>query len=353
MLFSVTFPDLGFPTVSFTAGADSLVSDVLNAAAEEWDIDPAEVELSLAGKLLCETRRLLLLGVGPNTELEMWKKRFRLFSRRWFIDAEMREKLLSWLNSSKEEYLFLDTPTFLEGGCLSLDSDLLPRVAERISFRNSNSEVTAIADNFLCDCLSVTSIEFSDLTSVTNIGNAFLSDCTSITALNLGLEGVTTVGNWFLQNCSSITSLDLNSLGSVTTIGDAFLESCASITSLNLNNLSSVTTIGDGFLQNCLSITSLDLNGLGVIIVGNEFLENCSSITSLDLNGLGGVTTVGDGFLQSCVSVTSLDLNGLRNITSVGKLFLDRCDGLQSVELPASCSSLLVEKSEVLRRLVQ
>ena len=70
----MTFPDLGFPAVSLTAGPDSLVSDVLNAAAEEWDVDAEQVELSLAGKFLCETERLLLLGVGPTTELEMWKK---------------------------------------------------------------------------------------------------------------------------------------------------------------------------------------------------------------------------------------------------------------------------------------
>ena len=50
----MTCSDLGFAAVSVTAGADSLVSDVLTAAAGEWDIDPEEVELSFAGDTLCE-----------------------------------------------------------------------------------------------------------------------------------------------------------------------------------------------------------------------------------------------------------------------------------------------------------
>ena len=70
----VTCPDWGLPAVTVTAGTDSVVIDVLTVAAEEWDVDPDEVELSFAGDTLCETDRLADHGVVANSEFEMWKK---------------------------------------------------------------------------------------------------------------------------------------------------------------------------------------------------------------------------------------------------------------------------------------
>ena len=380
MQVSVTFPDSGLPTVSFTAGADSLVSDVLTAAAGEWDIDPEDVELTFAGDLLCETSGLLAVhGVGPNAELEVQKKRFRVFGKRWLIDKTMREKLLLRLEGSN--YLHLDTPTFSKDGSLSFDGDLLPPMVKSIWFRNSNSEinivtkkflsnssitdlnlsglnaVTTIGDNFLSRCSSITALDLSGLNAVTAIGCEFLSDCSSITALSFsglntvttigvnflsrcssitaldlsGLNSVTTIGNYFLSRCSSITTLDLSGLNAVTTIGNYFLSRCSSITALDLSGLNSVTTIGNYFLSRCSSITTLDLPNT-VTAIGNYFLSNCSSITTLDLSGLQAVTTVGYGFLLDCSSITALNLSGLSKssrLSDVGLFFLNGCEGLE------------------------
>ena len=183
----VTCPDLGFPAVSVTAGVDSLVSEVVTAAAGEWDVDPEEVELSFAGDTLCQSERLADRGVGGDSELEMWKKRFRIFSKCWFVDDSKRKKLLSWLREHNEEYLYLDTTTFTEDGCLSIEGDLLPSDAERISFSNSNSDISAISqvatigDKFLFSCSQITSLDFSGLSSVTTIGDSFLFNCSQIT----------------------------------------------------------------------------------------------------------------------------------------------------------------------------
>ena len=183
----VTCPDLGFPAVSVTTGVDSLVSEVLTAAAGEWDVDPEEVELSFAGDTLCESERLADRGVVGESELEMWKKRFRIFSKCWFVDDSKREKLLRWLREHNEEYLCLDTTTFTEDGCLSIKGDLLPSDAERISFRNSNPDISAISQ-------------------IVTIGNCFLYLCSQITSLDLsGLSSVTTIGDYFLSICSQIT----------------------------------------------------------------------------------------------------------------------------------------------------
>ena len=249
----VTFPELELAAVSVTVGVDSLVSDVLKGAAFEWDVDPEEVELSFAGDTLDETERLADHGLGADSEMEMRKKLFQLFGKCWFVDESKREKLLQWLGNHNEEYLNLDTPTFSEDGCLSVSNDMLPSVAERISFRNSNSGITVISQNFLQDS-SITSLDLSGLSSVTTIGKGFVA-CSQLTAVDLsGLSSVTAIEDFFLYKCQ-LTAINLSGLSSVTTIGNYFLYSCPQLTSLDLSGLGSVTTIGKGFLSYCPQLT--------------------------------------------------------------------------------------------------
>ena len=174
----VTCPDLGFPAVSVTVGADSVVSDVLTEAAGEWDVDAEEVVLLFAGDVLCESERLADHGVGGDSELEMRKKLIRIFGKNWFVDDRKRQMLLLWIRDHNTEDLYLDTPAFLEDGCLTVDKRLLPSDAKRISFRHSNSnstvisQVTSIEDLFLSNCSQITSLDLSGLSS-TSIGNVF------------------------------------------------------------------------------------------------------------------------------------------------------------------------------------
>ena len=204
----------------------------------EWDVDPEEVEHLFAGDTLCETDRLADHGVVANSEFEMAKKQFRIFGKCWFVDDAKRENLLLWMRDHITEYLCLDTATFTEDGCLTVEGDILPSDAEQIVFRNSNSNSTA-------------------------------------------MSSVTTIGDEFLFRCSQITSLDLSCLSSVTTIGERFLYFCSEITSVNLPDLSSVTTIGDKFLFYCSRITSADLSGLSsVTVIGHLFLCSCSQISA-------------------------------------------------------------------------
>ena len=261
----VTCPDWGLSAVTVTAGVDSVVSDVLTAAAGEWDVDPEEVELSFAGDTLCETDRLADHGVVANSELEMWKKQFRIFGKCWFVDDTKREKLLLWIRDHITENLYLDTPTFAKDGCLTVDGDLLPLDAEQVAFRNSNSNSTA-------------------------------------------MSSVTRVANYFLNSYSNITALDLSGLSSVTTIGNYFLSFC-SLTALDLSGLSSVTIIGHNFLAHCFQITSLDLSGFSsVAFINHSFLFYCSEITSLDLSSLSSVTRIGMNFLSECKALESVQL---------------------------------------------
>ena len=348
MLVFVTYPNLELPAVSFTAGAESLVCEVLRAAAGEWDIDVEEVELTFGGDVLCETKRLADYGVIAESEVEMWEKQFRVFGKCWFVDPK-RDKLLHWLGNHKEEYLYLDGPTFSENGCLTVGGHQqmpkgFPSEAKRISFCNSNSDITVIPDGFFYGS-PITALDLSCLSSVTTIAKDFLCYSTQVTFLDLsGLSSVTTIGNSFLYHCMQITALDLSCLSSVTTIGNAFLSGCSQITSLDLSGLSSVTTIGNSFSSHCSQITSLDLSSLSsVTTIGNSFLSHCLQITSLDLSGLSSVTTIADNFLFLCSQITSLDLSSLSSVTTIGNSFLSHCSQTTSLDLSGLSSESIVE----------
>ena len=49
----VTCPGFGLPAVSVTVGADSVVSDVLKAATDEWDVDPDIVGDWIVAWVIC------------------------------------------------------------------------------------------------------------------------------------------------------------------------------------------------------------------------------------------------------------------------------------------------------------
>ena len=304
----VTFPELELAAVSVTVGADSLVSDVLTAAADEWDVDPEEVELSLAGDTLDEAERLADHGLGADSEMEMRKKLFQLFGKCWFVDESKREKLLQWLGNHNEEYLNLDTPTFSEDGCLRVSNNMLPSVAKRISFRNSNFDIRIISQDFM-QRSSITSLDLSGLSSVTTIGNYFLCECSQLTSVDLsGLSCLTTIGRCFVA-CSRPTTVDLSGLSSLTTIGNNFLYSCSQLTAVDLSSLSSLTTIGVCFMSSCSCLTSLDLSGFSSLVtIGNNFLSSCSCLTSLNLSGLSSVTKIGERFLLHSIAHESVQL---------------------------------------------
>ena len=76
--------------------------------------------------------------------------------------------------------------------------------------------VTAIPNNFFSST-EVMCIDLSHASAVTAIGNEFLRDCTSLTNVDLsGLQAVTSIGYSFLRGCRSLLTLDLSGLQSVT-----------------------------------------------------------------------------------------------------------------------------------------
>ena len=356
MQVSVTFPNMMLPAVVVTTGCDSLVHEVLTAAAEEWDINPEEVELSFSGDILPGETSLVSHGVDPMSELEVFKIRCRIISKSCLTNYKMIEQIKDWYHHNYE-CLYLDSQTFIENGILEMEESLLPSDIRRVSFRNSDSKLRIIGANFNSYGSSVTSIDFSKLTSVTGTQTGFLSSCSSLTELDLsGFCNVTSIGNHFLNSCRRLTKVDLTGFHCLTRIGSCFLSGPRSLTAINLPSLPCVavgelflnssscatidfsncnlSTLGSRFLMSCLSVANLNLSGLrNVTEIYHTFLYNCGSLTSLDLSSLSSVTSIDANFLLDCSSITHLNLSGFSRVTTIGDKFLKNCSSLTVIDL--------------------
>eukprot|EP01060_Flectonema_neradi_P016448 TRINITY_DN23040_c0_g1_i1.p1 TRINITY_DN23040_c0_g1~~TRINITY_DN23040_c0_g1_i1.p1 ORF type:complete len:419 (+),score=63.16 TRINITY_DN23040_c0_g1_i1:63-1319(+) len=69
MQLSVSFPDSGFPDFPFITTVDTVVSDVLQAAIEEWELSDTLLEISYSGRLLPPMSKLLTFGVVADSQL--------------------------------------------------------------------------------------------------------------------------------------------------------------------------------------------------------------------------------------------------------------------------------------------
>ena len=337
-----------FTVVSITVGPDSLVEDVLKSAAVEWGIDSDDCDLIFADEKLPATDRLVSHAIGPDAELCVIKKKFRLYGKKWFSDELKMKNVLNYRNN--DEFLFVDSSTFAEDASLYFeDGDSLPRELKKISFRNSDTlattvgasfldycefikeiefpafnSITTIEENFLFSCSELTKIDLSGLCNVTSVGNSFLSSCKAMEEIDLSpFVNIQTIGNSFIYAWDSIKTIDLSSLSNVTTIGNGFLSCCDSLETVNLSGLSKVTSIGSTFLYGCASLRKLDLSSFtNVTEVGSEFLTFCRSVSNINLSGFGNVTTIKNDFLAGCVSLKELDLSCLSNVTAVECKFM-------------------------------
>ncbi|MBR5037095.1 MAG: leucine-rich repeat domain-containing protein, partial [Prevotella sp.] len=123
-------------------------------------------------------------------------------------------------------------------GCTKLASVTIPNTVATIS-------VSAFRQ-----CSSLISIVIPD--SVTFIGGHTFHTCTSLTSVTIG-SGVTSIGRLAFAYCKSLTSITIPN--SVTTIDYSAFQSCTSLTSVTIG--SGVTSIGTGVFRGCDAITSV------------------------------------------------------------------------------------------------
>jgi hypothetical protein len=171
---------------------------------------------------------------------------------------------------------------------------------------------TVSGDIFCRFASSLSSTDFTDLTSVTNINFEFSG------GFACSFPSLTTVSGSMEFTSSSISSLDANSL---TSIGvELNLTSCANLMTLSMTSL---TTVGVDILIDCNLLTTTTLTSLQTVSSGTnavvtQFQITAPNLTSLDLSNLTSIGLASSGAsFGLTLSVASLVTMSLPKLSSV------------------------------------
>eukprot|EP01060_Flectonema_neradi_P007259 TRINITY_DN15036_c0_g1_i1.p1 TRINITY_DN15036_c0_g1~~TRINITY_DN15036_c0_g1_i1.p1 ORF type:complete len:381 (+),score=41.92 TRINITY_DN15036_c0_g1_i1:43-1185(+) len=322
----VTYPDTFKPVVA-EVDTTTTASDLIIAAAAEWEVDDQLLDLQLESESLVRSSRVLLYGIAAGAE-------FTVVERSIFSVADLRSAALTNKVDVTLSKLFQNCPNRLLKIDAALSDDVLnlngiPEDIKNISFINA-SHITSIGEKFLTSVFGrhsqVTAVDLSALSNITEIGMYFFSQ-SQVASIDLSqFTKVTDIGDGFLYSCCNLDSLDLSSLGNVTTVDKYFLSKCDGLETVDFSPLS-ITVLKNEFLGSCDSLKSI-VPCTGITSIQDNVFSRSQSLKSIEMSPLASVTEIGYNFCYYNTSLVSVDLSPLVNVTSIGNGFFYLCKGL-------------------------
>ena len=184
--------------------------------------------------------------------------------------------------------------------------------------------ITAINDCAFYGGSGFTSVTLGD--AVTTIGGYAFYGCSGFTSVTLG-DSIVSIGLSAFQDCTGLTNVTIG--GGLTAIGSDAFRGCSSLTSFTLGK--SVTQIGRGewewgnILAFCTNLTSLAVESGNPVY---DSRDNCNAIIETSTNTL----------LVGCPTTVIPN-----TVTSIDCMAFYGCDGLTSIVIPKSVTSIGVE----------
>ena len=382
MQVSISCRDGDFPAVPFVVTEDTLVSDAIEAASDEWGAGFQNCKLCCEGKVLPMSSKLVSHGIEGGAQLEVLKELLG-----WSIEDMNAfegtiEELLQFCDD--EGFLPVNTQLFV-----SQELELRNPTITSLSFVNGHAiidfnsravrnmkkvkrvkfpglyNVRTIGDNFISGFPSLTDINLSGLCNVEVIGERFLygaalraidlsplvnlqhlgdnalNDCHRLSSINFSLPRLKSIPYQFFSfsgNChypeSELDRIDLSCLRSVTHIGKDFLSKHNALQEVEFGTaMGNVSHVDECFLSRA-AVEALDFSSFTSLTdISRNFLWYCKSLKSVDLSGLQSLRTIGRNFLVGCSNITELDLSMLVNTISIGDDFLSACSSLKCIDL--------------------
>lgn len=240
--------------------------------------------------------------------------------------------------------------SFMEGCTALEDSEILVNM----------TEIEAVLGSFLKECISLKTINLTNLWRLQKSPEKFLSDCCGLQSVNLepmyrlriidgcfmknciGLEqldltplrNIEVIMTEFLSGCENLKSLDFSSMTKIRVVHAKFLLGCRSLVSLDISSFTNISDILAGFLEGCSSLTTIDTSSLtNILSISDNFMASCSSLSHLDCRPFTKVKRIGRGFLSNCVQLSTINLCGLSLVNHINSNFLEGCVSLTSIDL--------------------
>ena len=191
------------------------------------------------------------------------------------------------------------------------------------------------------DCTSLNSIEeyafsgtgITDVTlpdSVSMLGVAAFSDCQQLTTVDLSAcTDLTVIGDYLFSACGQLSSVKLPV--SVTTVNKEAFSFCTALPGIDLSACASLAEIGEKAFYGDTALSDLKLSN-GLKYIGNEAFNSCTSLSDLNLSVCTSLSEIGE-FAFNRIPVTTLSFPA--SLTVIGRGAFNECENLTDVTWPA------------------
>ena len=185
------------------------------------------------------------------------------------------------------------------------------------------NSIKTIGSEAFSGCKNLTSIVFSEGSSITDINYKAFYNCAALTSINLP-DTITNIGYYAFYNCSALPSIDLPS--SLIDLEYCAFRNCSNLTSVVFNQSSKISTINYGTFYNCAALTSINLPDTIKYISYTAFY-NCSALPSITLPS--SLESIGYNAFKNCVALTSVEFP--KTLSKLGLSAFENCSSLTSV----------------------
>ena len=240
----------------------------------------------------------------------------------------------------------------------SYSGDLL--VGSGIWYDSRLYSVTSIGVDAFQFCNLLTSVVIPN--SVTSIGSYAFYFCEGLTSITIPNSVTKIFGNPF-QGCSSLESIsveDGNSTYDSRNNCNAIIETGSNTLISGCKNTlipASVTSIGDNAFTEIANLTSISIPA-SVEYIGSASFSSCSNLESIQVES-GNTKYDSRNNCNAIIETASNTLiHGCKNtvipanVTSIGEMAFDECDGLTSVTIPSAVTFIGISAFEECKDLV-